>query len=452
MKNEKLKQFFEQLRGKGNPIAQDILNAAAATGNVEEITTEILCYAAGFGIDVAEALSDLIKAQDKAQQEKTRRETAASLAEQSEAFAAENDPEKQKDLIEGIRRSAASLETAGKKDRIGSWAEYIRDCTEYDPDKDFKPDLFGGLAFPPGTVSYIGARAKAGKTTAMINLAREAVFSGRKVLFITLEMSRRQLLTKLVLCVAFALSGETPEREELQGRGSYERKEKTGATPQKDYYDLLRGKSPQEYGGEEAFRTYIGKAKELVKNAYGKMLLIYDGRGADFREITAAIEQYGSPGSLVLIDYIQRMPSADESDRDNFVRVKKISDGVLSAAVRTNTIIISGAQFNRTVTKDSAGNEIIETTSFRESGDLEQDAHNVLGIGRLAEKGKRYIKMFAGREEMIEDNTYELDFDGAFSYMAKNKKNKAPEEATDTSHKKKTDPEPSASTHSIRLL
>jgi hypothetical protein len=200
----------------------------------------------------------------------------------------------------------------------------------------------------------------------------------------------------------------------------------------------------QPYSGEETFIKNVRKAQELIKNFYGKMLLIYDGRGADFQEIAAAIERYGSPGSLVLIDYIQRMPPADESDRDNFVRVKKISDDVLSAAVRTNTIIISGAQFNRTVTRDGAGNEIIETTSFRESGDLEQDAHNILGIGRLAGKGKRYIKMFAGREEMIEDNAYELDFDGAFSYMAVKGKSKAPEEPAypPRRKKKKKTPEP----------
>jgi hypothetical protein len=435
-KAEKLKQFFEQLRGKENPTAQDIRNAAAATGNVAEILPEILAYAEGMGIDAAADLADFTNAQEKTRQEKTMQETAARLAEQSGALVSEADPEKRRELLEGIRRSASSLGMAGKKDRIGSWTEYLRECTQYDPEKDFKPDLFDGLAFPPGTASYIGARAKAGKTTSMINLAREAVFSGRKVLFITLEMSRRQLLTKLALCVTFAIAEETPERGELWGRGSYERKEQTGQTPQKDYYAILHGKNLQPYGGEETFINNVNKAKDIIKNAYGKLLLIYDGRGTDFREITAAIEQYGGAGSLVLIDYIQRMPPADENDRDNFVRVKKISDGVLSAAVRTNTIIISGAQFNRTVTRDGDGNEIIETTSFRESGDLEQDAHNILGIGRLAGKGNRYIKMFAGREEMIEDNAYRLDFEGAYSYMARKEKIKAPEEKTYASHKK----------------
>ncbi|MDR0585760.1 MAG: hypothetical protein LBG26_00820 [Treponema sp.] len=444
-RTEKITQFFEQLRGKGNPTAQNIYNAMAAAGDITEIMPEILAYCAGMGIDAAAELANLTKAQDTVRQEATLKETAASLAEKSGALAAEADPEKRRELIEGIRRASASLEGAGKKDRIGSWDAYIRECTEYDPEKDFRPALFDGVAFPPGTVSYIGARAKAGKTTAMINLTREAFFSGRKTLFITLEMSRRQLLTKLVLCVAFVITGETPDKqEELRGRGSFNRREQTGQTPQKDYYALLHGKPLPQYGGEEVFRTAVSKAQDIVKQAYGKTFLIYAGRGAGFQEITAAREYYGGPGSLVLIDYIQRMPSADENSRDDYTRVKKISDGVLNAAVRTNTIIISGAQFNRTVTRDSQGNEIIETTSFRESGDLEQDAHNILGIGRLAGKGNRYIKMFAGREEMIEDNAYRLDFDGVYSYMTVKEKIKAPEEAKHYPPKKKKEevPEP----------
>jgi hypothetical protein len=169
---------------------------------------------------------------------------------------------------------------------------------------------------------------------------------------------------------------------------------------------------------------------------------MYDARGAGPDQIINTIRANAEKGTLVLLDYIQRMPPADENDMDNFVRVKKISDGVLSAAVRTNTIIISGAQFNRTVTRDGSGNEIIETTSFRESGDLEQDAHNILGIGRLVGKGNRYRKMFAGREEMIEDNAYSLDFEGAYSYMARREKIRAPEENTYPPHGKKKEATP----------
>jgi hypothetical protein len=64
MKAEKLKQFFEQLRGKGNPTARDIRNAAAAAGNIAEIIPEILGYAAGMGVDAAAELADLSGAQE----------------------------------------------------------------------------------------------------------------------------------------------------------------------------------------------------------------------------------------------------------------------------------------------------------------------------------------------------------------------------------------------------
>jgi hypothetical protein len=233
------------------------MNAIKANGYAPELEPFYLAIAKANGVDIKVDLANLTQAQETARQEQAIQETMASLAEKSGAFMAETDPEKRKDHIENVRRLAASLGTAGKKDRIGSWAEYIQECTQYDPDKDFKPDLFDGLAFPPGTVSYIGARAKAGKTTAMINLTREALFSGRKVMFITLEMGRRQLLTKLVLCVAFAISGETPERRELRGRGSFERKEQTGATPQKIITPCCTKKRCNHTAGKKRLsRTY----------------------------------------------------------------------------------------------------------------------------------------------------------------------------------------------------
>jgi hypothetical protein len=436
---EKVELFFQQLRGKSNPAVQDIRNAAAATGDVSEIVPVILSCASGMGIDASAELAGLTGAQDTAWQEAAFQETATALAKKSGDFAGESDPEKRRELLDTIRKAAASLDAPGKKDRFGTWDEFISECTGYDPGRDFKPSLFNGLGFPPGSVSYIGGRAKAGKTTVLINLLREALFNNRQVLFITLEMSRRQLLIKLILCIAFAITGDKPERGELRSRGSFERWERTGQTPQKDLYTLLHGKPLPEsgYGREKTFIDTVNRARGMVQKFFvEKKLLIYDGRGAGFPEIINIIGSHGS-GALVLLDYIQRMPPADESGRDDYTRIKKISDGVLLAAVRTNTVIISGAQFNRTVTRNDKGDEIVETTSFRESGDLEQDGFNLLGIARLAGKGKRYIKMFAGREEMIEDDAYSLDYEGAYSYMAVKEKIKAPEETRHCPRRKK---------------
>jgi hypothetical protein len=436
---EKIKLFFQSLRGNS---PQDIRDAAAAVGDCSDIADVITGYIGSRGIDGAEAMiAGLSGAQEQARQKAAQEQVAADLAAKVTELARENAPEKRRELMDGIRKIAASLDVPGKKDRFGSWDEYIRECTEYDPGKDFRPALLNGLGFPPGSVSYIGGRAKAGKTTVLVNLCRESLFNGRRVLFITLEMSRRQLLTKLVLSTAFAITGDTPERGLLRGMGNFEWWEHTGHTPQKDYYALLRMQALPGYGGEKEFAGAVNRARDMVQRFFNTTLLIYDGRGAGFPEIINTIEAHGSE-ALVLLDYIQRMPPADEGGRDDYTRLKKISDGVLLTAVRTNTIIISGAQFNRTVTRNSQGDEIIEITSFRESGDLEQDGFNLLGIARLAGKGKRYIKMFAGREEMIEDDAYSLDYEGAYSYMAIEKKIKAPEETPHYQRKKKEGPGP----------
>jgi hypothetical protein len=327
-----------------------------------------------------------------------------------------------------IGKEATALGAAvNERDRIGTWESYIQKCKDDDPSKDFRPSFFAGLGFPSGTVSYIGARAKVGKTTAMINLAREAMNTDRKVFFITLEMSRKQLLTKLALSITYALTGPTADRGELLYLGSKERKEKSDRTPSKDYYALMKGLSLTDEPGIKTFIKYTNLAIDKIKAIYGNKLIIYDGRGATFPEIISAIKIHGGPGVLILLDYIQRMPPVDENGSDTYMRLKKISDGVLTAAADTDSIVVSGAQLNRTVIKNENGEEIINADQFRESGDIEQDGHNLLGMGRLAEQGSRYIKMLAAREEMVEDDAYSIDFNGAYSYMKIGEKIKAPE-------------------------
>jgi hypothetical protein len=113
-KDEKLKQFFEQLRSKSNPTVRDILNAVAATGDVSEITSVILSYAASMGINAEVELADLTRAQDTTRQEAAFQETAVGLAEKSGALTGESDPEKRRKLLDSIRKTAASIGTFGK--------------------------------------------------------------------------------------------------------------------------------------------------------------------------------------------------------------------------------------------------------------------------------------------------------------------------------------------------
>ncbi|MDR0977818.1 MAG: hypothetical protein LBL71_02130 [Endomicrobium sp.] len=52
---------------------------------------------------------------------------------------------------------------------------------------------------------------------------------------------------------------------------------------------------------------------------------------------------------------------------------------MLEAAVRTKAIIISAAQFARSGNK-GIGRDNFSEESFRECGDIEQDAHNAIGV------------------------------------------------------------------------
>ena len=330
-----------------------------------------------------------------------------------------NDPANADDIgavISKFQDALTRAQGSSQIDRLGSWEGFITECITYEPEKDFMPELFNKLPFPPGTVSYIGARAKVGKTTALINLCREALFNNRKVFFITEEMSRKQLLIKLILCTAYSMAAADNQTADLDERDK----------PTKDCYALIKNRDIPAQGAA-AFRKYVNRAIEHIKPKYNRDFVIYDGRGAKFYEIISAIKARTRPQTIVLLDYIQRMPAVDESGADDYTRVKKISDGVMNAAAQTNSVIISGAQFNRTVERDHEGNEVFELKTFRESGDIEQDGHNLIGMGRMAEQGSRYIKMLAAREEQVEDDAYLLNFAYKYSYMANDKKIKAPE-------------------------
>ena len=113
-KAEKIKLFYSQLRGNGNPTAEDIRNAASATGDVAEIIPEISLYAAGMGIDASVVLNELSQTCETAMQEKVIKETAVIIAEKSKALIRTTDKENRRELIKGIRKDVISLEPSAK--------------------------------------------------------------------------------------------------------------------------------------------------------------------------------------------------------------------------------------------------------------------------------------------------------------------------------------------------
>jgi len=423
--NEKLKaQFSRAAAGAKTP--QDISDALNGLERAEglKIADYIAAFCRECGIDPeAPELaayyreSEEYKAKIQADEDKRRKENALKVLGEKTGIYQNNlsrgvspiAPD-MAELAADISKEAAILGAAKSElSRLGSFADYIRECIEYYPDRDFAPALFDKLAFPDGTVSYIGARPMRGKTTVMVNLAREAITSEkpRKTIFISLEMSRKQILNKLILSTAYAMS-TGQDREYL----------KTRPRPQTDLYHFYKGQDMEgERAQVETFREYVKIAMDRVNAAYNKLFLHYDGRGAKFTDIINLIKGNADSGTLVLLDYIQRMPNIPGKEReDNYLRVKWISDEIVNAAVFSNSVIISGAQFNRGTFTEGQPDKF-DDTSFRESGDLEQDGHNAIGIGWEADLKTRFFKLIKTREDDGSGKTFFIDFVGAYSYM-----------------------------------
>jgi replicative DNA helicase len=312
--------------------------------------------------------------------------------------------------------------------RFSTWAEYFDQCVKYDPSKDFKPSMLAGLRFPNGTLSYIGARPGGGKTTILVNIAREALGAGRKVFLVNMEMINKTVITNFALSLIYATA--TPqERQELQRIKS----------PQSYYYSLFK----MEHDSRETFDRLRHYATEKIKSLLNTRLFVFNGAGGKLDAILMAIESKISEGDIVLIDYIQRMPPPKENNDQRYIQIKNTSNALLTLAIKKNVVIISGAQFGRQA-KDNKGKEAT-LDDFRESGDIEQDAHNALAIESIDEKS-RYIHVLKQREGGADFARAELDCNFNYLYIAGTGreyelKNKKESTGQNTNGKKDSSPE-----------
>jgi len=94
----------------------------------------------------------------------------------------------------------------------------------------------------------------------------------------------------------------------------------------------------------------------------------------------------------------------------------------LNVAAATDAVVIAGAQFTRPTKEQKSANkerDVFDDASFRESGDLEQDAHCAIGLGWFNDnKENRFFEVLKVRDGDIPKHPYKLIWNGAFQYMA----------------------------------
>jgi replicative DNA helicase len=398
----KLKQFFELAGDK--PTADTINDAVKAIGYTPELKPAIIAYAEHHNIDIQKDLNELSGIHEKANSEKKIKETAASIAEKAGALIVE----KQKELIKNTSNLAASFTAAkqgAKKSRFYTADDYLNECQNYDPSKDFTPSMLAGLRFANGTLSYIGARPSGGKSTLLVNLAREALASNRNVFLANLEMIDRTVITNYILSLMYATASDC-QRNEL----------KLIENPICEYYSLFN----REHDNRKAFELLSRKSIQGSTELLRKNLFLYNGVGVRLETLIADIENTANTGDVVLIDYLQRILPPKGSKDSRYIQIKQISNALHALATTRNLVIISGAQLGRQ-TKENKNNEAA-LEDFREGGDIEQDAHNALAIETITDnKGNdtgRYINVLKQREGGAKFKRALLDCNFNYLYMA----------------------------------
>ena len=194
--------------------------------------------------------------------------------------------------------------------------------------------LGGGLI--PGRLMVLGGRPGMGKSALALNMAVKAAGKGAVVLYISLEMTVKEL-TKRALGM---LSGVDPYQAQQEKEKAMERIEEAGKTlaPRKLYF---------RDGGDSSLSSVLGAARR-VRAKEGRL-------------------------DLIVIDYVGLMRTERTKTSTRQQEIAEISRGLKRFAVRMPTCILLLSQLNR-----EADNRIPHLSDLRESGDLEQDADVVL--------------------------------------------------------------------------
>ena len=313
---------------------------------------------------------------------------------------------------------------------------FTRDVTDfeqyfktYKPENGYICNVFatsnfddGKLVFDRGTMNFIGARTSRGKTTAMVSMTVDALLNDKKVVFATFEETDRQIITRIVLNLAwrkisadkrFDEDGGAVENKDLWN-GSYSVRDEireVAFSPAKIFQSFVRNNwEKPDYNPFEKNQFPV-KSMEVLKSALKQgyveaqkfllegRLMIFNGYLADFRSYLDALVNI-ERGSVVFADYIQKIPTPGRDTRNRYESIKRMLREIDAAVKKNGLISINGAQFGRTDNKTNPKiKDSFTDEAFQESSDIEQIGEIEIGIGREPakedeKKGNRKERMF----------------------------------------------------------
>ena len=201
--------------------------------------------------------------------------------------------------------------------------------------------LFG---LQPSDLIILAARPSMGKTTFGLNIALNAAMNGVGVFFASMEMSKEQLVKKILS----QLSGVK-------------------------HQNLVRGRI---YG--DTWQLVDGGMAKL-KSSIGKNLVIDDSSGLSISRLNGkakAVAMQRNIG-LIVVDYLQLMSGKAESRERE---IAQISAGLKQLAKDLNVPVLALSQLNRSL--ENRQEKRPQMSDLRDSGAIEQDADVIMFLYR----------------------------------------------------------------------
>lgn len=206
--------------------------------------------------------------------------------------------------------------------------------------------------FPRGALTVIAARAGMGKTTTALQLALNVARQGKKVCYFSLEMTRVQLVKKII---ARTIAGDDPH-------------------PRVSASNLFRSKGLQDAQDMEIFVKAIPDAMELSI----KIDDYSSTNTSHIRNELTKLIQKGTKPDAVFVDYIGIMSGETTKNQNRVIELDNTLKELRVIAKDFDVAIIGLAQINRGV--ESQSDKRPGLKDIRESGGYEQEAALVLGL------------------------------------------------------------------------
>lgn len=222
-------------------------------------------------------------------------------------------------------------------------------------------DLDSMLAgFQKSDLVILAARPSVGKTSLALDIARQmAIISGVSVGIFSLEMSKEQLVDRLICAQANV-----------------------------DLWKMRTGKLSEKPDSDEFVR--IGHAIDILSQA---KIFIDDTASSNIMEIRTKARRLKSEHGLdiIILDYLQLMEGLTKTE-GRVQEVAEITRGLKSIARELNIPILGLSQLARAVELNKPA--IPKLSHLRESGSIEQDADVVLFIYRKgADRNYRFDEL-----------------------------------------------------------